>query len=255
MIDIHSHILPNVDDGSKDIEITKSMLKTAYRSGTTKIVATPHYNKHYNFATYSKTIDMVEKLRKIIKPYNIGIEIYYGQEVYYYEDIIEKYKQNLIGTINNTRYMLVELPIEKYESNSLNVLYELMLQGVKVILAHPERYRAFIKNPTLINEFTREGFLFQMNSASIEGYFGKDVKKTCETFLNSGVYSFLGSDAHSNVSRITDMSECIDIVKQKHPQTIIDFENNGNLMLNDEDVYFKGEEVSAKKSIFSIFKR
>lgn len=255
MIDIHSHILPNVDDGSKDIEITISMLKTAYRSGTTKIVATPHYNKHYKFSTYSKTIEMVDKLREAIKPYNIGIEIYHGQEIYYYEDIIEKYKQNLIGTINNTRYMLVELPIEKYESSSLNVLYELMLQGVKVILAHPERYKAFIKNPTLINEFAREGFLFQMNSASIEGYFGRDVKKTCEIFLNSGVYSFLGSDAHGNVSRITDMSECINIIEQQDKQIILDFENNGNDMLDNKDIHFKGEEITAKKSIFSFWKR
>lgn len=141
MIDIHSHILNDIDDGSKDIEMSISMLKKAELSGTTDIIATPHFMRGRFEVDYNEVLNRVEKLKKISRENNIDINIYAGQEVYYSRKILEYYNDKMIGTINNTRYMLIELPMLEFDINEIiNNIYELQLRGIIPIIAHPERY-------------------------------------------------------------------------------------------------------------------
>ena len=169
MIDIHSHILPGIDDGSKNINMTLHMIKMAVKSGTKDIVATPHFCRGYGETPYDEVKKLVKEFNKLAKGEGLDLNIHYGQEVYYSEQIIDDYKSGLIGTINDSRYMLIELPMRSFDSDTLEVIYELQVKGVIPILAHPERYRPIIEKPERINKFIKEGFLFQMNSGSIEG--------------------------------------------------------------------------------------
>ena len=179
MIDIHSHIISGIDDGSKNTEMTIKMLEMAEESGTTDIVATPHFMRGRFEVTYKEVIDEVENLKKLAKENSININIYSGQEVYYSRNILEYYNQRMIGTINNTRYMLIEFPMLEFNiEEAINTLYELQIRGIVPIIAHPERYKQFIKNPSQINLLIKEGMLFQVNAGSINGDFGRDVKKT-----------------------------------------------------------------------------
>ena len=245
MIDIHSHIINEIDDGSKNIEMTINMLKKAEQSGTTDIIATPHFMRGRFEVEYNEVVKKVEGLREIAKENNIDINIYAGQEVYYSKNILEYYNDKIIGTINNTKYMLIELPMLEFNIDEvINIIYELQIRGITPIIAHPERYKLFIKKPSMINSLIKEGMLFQLNAGSITGNFGKDVKKTATKYLENNIYSFIGSDAHRDIGRDTDMKEALGILEINQRRSFI---NNGKLMLKNEDVIFNGSLVKEKK--------
>lgn len=245
MIDIHSHIINEIDDGSKNIEMTINMLKKAEQSGTTDIIATPHFMRGRFEVEYNEVVKKVEGLREIAKENNIDINIYAGQEVYYSKNILEYYNDKIIGTINNTKYMLIELPMLEFNIDEvINIIYELQIRGITPIIAHPERYKLFIKKPSMINSLIKEGMLFQLNAGSITGNFGKDVKKTATKYLENNIYSFIGSDAHRDIGRDTDIKEALGILEINQRRSFI---NNGKLMLKNEDVIFNGSLVKEKK--------
>ena len=245
MVDIHSHIINEIDDGSKSIDMTINMLKKSEQSGTTDIIATPHFMRGRFEVEYNEVVKKVEDLREIAKENNIDINIYAGQEVYYSRKLIEYYNDKIIGTINNTKYMLIELPMLEFNIDEvINTIYELQIRGIVPIIAHPERYKQFIKKPSMINSLIKEGMLFQMNTGSIVGDFGKDVKKTAAKYLEHNVYSFIGSDAHRDRGRDTDISEALNILELPQKKEFI---NNGKVMLQNGDVEFKGTTVKEKK--------
>ena len=245
MVDMHSHIINEIDDGSKSIEMTINMLKKAEESGTTDIIATPHFMRGRFEVEYKDVIKRAEELKKIVKENNIHINIYVGQEVYYSKNLLEYYNDKIIGTINNTKYMLIEFPMLDFNIDEIiDTIYELQIRGIVPIIAHPERYKQFIKKPSMINSLIKEGMLFQMNTGSIVGDFGKDVKKTAAKYLEHNVYSFIGSDAHRDRGRDTDISEALNILESYERKVFI---NNGKAMLQNEDVEFKGTAVKEKK--------
>lgn len=245
MVDIHSHILAEIDDGSKDMEMTINMLKKAEKSGTTDIIATPHFMRGRFEVEHNEVLKKVEELKEISRENNIDINIYAGQEIYYNKNMLEYYNDNMIGTINNTKYMLIELPMLEFNIDEvINTIYELQIRGITPIIAHPERYKPFIKKPSMINTFIKEGMLFQVNAGSITGAFGKDVKKTATKYLENNIYSFIGSDAHRDIGRDTDIKEALDILEISQRKEFID---NGKLMLENEDIKFKGTLVKEKK--------
>lgn len=251
MIDMHSHIIYGVDDGSKSKEMTLEMLKLSIECGVKKIVATPHYMKGRFNVEYDEVKDKINELRQMVSEEKLEIEIYCGQEVYYRENILEYYEEGAIGTINESRYMLIELPMTEFDVNNvIDNLYELTLKGIVPIIAHPERYIPFIKKPSLINDFIKEGYLFQLNTGSIVGDFGKEVKKLALNYLGNGVYYILGSDAHSDVRRNTNISEeCLNILDNYREYFI----RNGQLILDDKEVNRKINIIKERKKIFGIF--
>ena len=245
MIDIHSHIINEIDDGSKSIEMTINMLKKAEQSGTTDIIATPHFMRGRFEVEYKDVVKKVEELKEIAKENNIDVNIYAGQEVYYSKNILEYYNDKMIGTINNTKYMLIEFPMLDFNIDEvINTIYELQIRGITPIIAHPERYKPFIKKPSMINSLIKEGMLFQLNAGSITGAFGKDVKKTAAKYLENNIYSFIGSDAHRDRGRDTNMTEALKALEAIQRRT---FDDNGKAMLKNEDIDFKGTLVKEKK--------
>ena len=253
MIDIHSHIIPGIDDGSKDMDMTIEMIKTAQLSGTTEIIATPHYLLEYGEAKIDEVKGYVKNINRILSEKDINVKIYSGQEVYFTENIVNDYLQGNIGTLNDSRYMLIEFNLRNLEDNIIDYLYELQIKGITPIIAHVERYRSIIKNPELINRFIGEGYLFQLNSGSIEGKFGSEVQKTAKLFLKNNIYSFIGSDAH-NISdtRGMNVSGALDLIDDR---ILKFFEDNSRLLIEDKHVEFNGILVKKKKDIFSLFRR
>lgn len=257
MIDIHSHIIPNIDDGSKSYEMSLEMLKRAEESGTKKIIATPHFFKGYWTESYISIKNKVKELNRLAKENNLNIEIYPGQEVFFNNYILEDYKLNEIGTLAESRYMLIEFPMDKINfQKAIDTIYELKIKGITPVIAHPERYMDFINDPEKINQFIDEGYLFQLNGGSITGLFGKEIKKTAETFLENNIYSFIGSDAHSNGNRNTSLREACEVINGISRGASKRFEANGLALMNNEKVEFQGQKVKKKKrGLFSFFKR
>jgi Capsular polysaccharide biosynthesis protein len=253
MIDIHSHIIPGIDDGAKNIEMTLDMLKNAEKNGTKEIIATPHYLLEYGEAKINEVKEHVKEINTLLEKENVDVKVYSGQEVYFSERILEDYIQGNIGTMNDSKYMLIEFDMHKFDDNIFNTLYELQVRDIVPIIAHPERYKFFREQPSFINSFIDEGYLFQVNAGSIEGRFGDSIKKTANIFLDNNIYNFIGSDAHNYSNRNTGLSAAFDLIDKKINIEV--FRDSSEKMLKNGKVEFSGVKIKQKKSIFSFLKR
>lgn len=256
MVDLHSHLIYGIDDGSKSREMTLNMLRQSVLGGTTKLVLTPHYMPGYFEVPLEEVKEKAEVVRSLAKEENLNIDIYCGQEVYYTSNILENYNNGYIGTINNSRYMLIEFNMRDFSSKeAIEIIYELQLKGIVPVIAHPERYRKFIKNPSLINEFIREGFLFQLNLGSITGEFGKEVQKNAEIYIKNKIYSFIGSDAHRDAKRNPNMKDGVQAIRKLDKNYVNYLLDSGENLLINKEVKHIGNLIKEKKGLFGIFNK
>lgn len=251
MIDVHSHILSETDDGALDFNMTLEMLEIAKASGTNAIFATPHYHRGRFEVDYKEIKKRCEALMGKLE----GFEIYPGQEVFIDKYTLDDLEGGLIGTLNGTRYMLIELAFDQLKEAIFDILYELKLKGITPILAHPERYRYIVENPIIINRFIEEGILFQLNSNSLEGVFGKEVKHTAEILLEHGICDFLGSDAHNTGKRNASLKNGLEIMKMKNNSIIEKLEKNSKLLLKNEIIISNALKIKQPKNFLNLFKR
>lgn len=254
MVDIHSHILPCIDDGSEDLENTISMLETADRSHTEAIIATPHYFPGRFETPFEKVVELVEDLKDEAANRGLSIDIYPGQEIFLTREVIGLYREGVVRGLNNSRYILVETDMRSYSDSYLDIIYELKIMGAVPIIAHPERYGYLMGDLNLINPFIDEGCLFQINSSSITGIFGKSVQKTANTLIEHGICNFIASDAHTNHMRTTGLKEALELAKKINRSVTAEAEANGTLLLNNEVIRSSCSRISVKKSIFSFLK-
>ncbi|WP_066890396.1 tyrosine-protein phosphatase [Clostridium nigeriense] len=254
MVDLHSHLIWNIDDGSKSREMTINMLNQAVNGGTSILVLTPHFLPGYYEVPINKVREKAGEVRLLSKEMEINIDIYSGQEVYFTTNILEDFHNNMIGTINESRYMLIEFDMRNFLIKEvIDVLYELQLKGIVPVIAHPERYHKFINNPSLINEFIKEGFLFQLNIGSITGDFGKKVNKMAKIFLKNKIYSFFGSDAHRDEKRTPNMRGGVEILKNMDRNYFDYLKASGEELLNNEEILFKGNLINERKGLLGMF--
>lgn len=254
MIDIHSHILPGVDDGSKSIEETLKMLELTKIDGVNTIVATPHFYRGYYENNYEDIVKLGQQVKTAAKKENINMDIVLGQEVFLDKCTLEDYKSGRIACIEKTNYMLVELPMTFMPKDALDIIYELEIRGVRPILAHPERYRYIIDNPSKINQFLYEKCLLQINTGSIKGLFGKKVKKTAELLIKNEVCSFIASDTHSTGHRTPGISEAFEIACEFNSNICEQVKSNCRKLLHNEFVELPDSRVKERKSIFEFLK-
>ncbi len=197
MTDIHSHVLFDVDDGSKSIEESIDLLKMLKSVGFDNVIATPHYIEDTEYCSYNPEKETkLAILRREIEKQNIGIYLYLGNEIFINDHIPEGIQANKISTLNNTKYILFELPFHNQIIGLNDFIYEMKIQGYIPILAHPERYSYFHDNYDLVDELKEEGVLFQCNFASILGYYGKKSEKLIKYMLKHKYVDYLGTDIH-----------------------------------------------------------
>ena len=140
MIDFHSHIIPQVDDGSKNLKQTDELINEAVNAGFDKIILTPHYIKTYYESDTEQNELWAEGIRKIIEKENLNLEVYLGNESYLSDDILELLAEKKITTINSSKYLLMEMPLNTKPINMFSVVYKLKEKEIVPIIAHPERY-------------------------------------------------------------------------------------------------------------------
>lgn len=255
MIDLHNHLLPGIDDGAKEKNTTIKMLQIASEDGIKKIIATPHFYKGYYENNYEDVSKLVDEVNRLAKEENIDVTIFPGQEVFLDKDTVELYKMGIIKGLADSKYMLIELPMNNIPKNALDTIYELKIQGVIPVIAHPERYNYIIEKPSKINDFIAEGCLFQINSGSITGVFGSKIRKTSELLIRHGICNFIASDAHSIGSRSPRIEGAIEIVKELDSELADKIITNSENLLNNHKIQSNAEKIKEKKGLFSIFSR
>jgi len=194
-VDIHSHILYGIDDGSKTLEESIEIIKQHIEMGFKEIILTPHYIENSKYETDNKEKKkLLQKLKRELKKQNIDIKLYLGNEVFV-NDTIEINKEK-IEKLNNSKYLLIEFPMEKQPKNINNIIYELKIQGITPVIAHPERYTFVQEKPNIVDEWIEEGALLQSNYGSIVGVYGENAKKAVKKLLKKNVISVLATDIH-----------------------------------------------------------
>ncbi len=241
MIDIHCHIVPNVDDGAKDLDDAVKMAKIAYNEGIRKIINTSHYHPNFNYIKGKELLGRVKDFNNILKLNNIDIEVFIGNELYYSEDIIEIIEEKEFYSLNNSRYLLIEFPPLNFPKNILDIIYEIKIRGYIPILAHVERYKKVQENVNLIYECINEGALIQVNSSSIMGKNGIEMKKVSDILLYNNMIHFIATDAHSSTRRRPIIKETYDYVVKKYGSKKAEtlFIQNPSKVINNEEIYIE----------------
>ena len=216
MIDIHTHIIFNIDDGCKSLENSLKTIINLRKLGFKKIVLTPHYMQGTKYiANNELKIDKFNILKDEVKKHNIDIELYLGNEIYINYNIENLIVNNEIYSVNNSRYLLIELPLYNEINGVMDYLYELKLKGFIPIIAHPERYSYFQKDYKKMDELFDSGILFQSNYGSIIGLYGNDAKRLVKHALKKDMISFMSTDIHNpNFSLINNFDKVVKKIKK-----------------------------------------
>ncbi len=197
MIDIHTHIIPNVDDGSPNLETSINMIKHEIEIGVDTIIATPHHIYH----RYEKTVEEIKKqfelLKSEVEKLNLPVKLYLGQEICYThrEDIIKMLKDGKLLTLNNTNRILLEFSFTREPEDVLDVIYNFSVNGYEVIIAHVERYEWMTLDK--VKDLRKEGALIQINSNSYLGLTTWKEKRFTKKLLKLGLVDYVASDTHS----------------------------------------------------------
>lgn len=234
MIDFHSHILPQIDDGSSGMEETINMLKEAKEVGFTKIISTSHYLEDYYDSDEEERKKLIEMVRQNVD----DIELYLANEIYISNNMIDLIKEKKASTINGTKYILFELPMNAKTISAKETIYRLIESGYVPIIAHPERYSYVQDRPEYVEELIEMGALFQSNYGSIIGLYGSKAKKTLKILLKRDLIHFFGSDVHKEKHIYTYMPKILKKLRKIISEEKLEelSELNAQKVLNNEDL-------------------
>ncbi len=236
MIDIHTHVLPGIDDGSKNVEMTMQMLDEAYTAGFTDIITTSHYIENEYDIPKKTRQEIINALQEQLNEEGININLYNGAEAFITNNLASLVDEGKIPTLANSHYVLFEIPMTSKVLYLNQVLEDLITSGYRPIIAHPERYSIVQENPNIAIEWVKSGALLQSNYASMVDRYGHKAKKTLIKLLNANAIHFLGSDTHRPKNNYKQMDEILEewkkvidkktlkLLSTKNPEKILDDE-------------------------------
>lgn len=234
MIDCHSHLIPNIDDGSKDIESSIKALRQMSAGGITSVICTSHYMRGLYQFTKDEYTSKFNELVAEVKHQKIPVTLYPGAEVYLAYNISEDIKNNNL-TLADSNYVLIETDLNGFPPDMQKNIYELLRKGYRPIIAHAERYVSMMMKSHEAKELINRSVYIQINAASLLGGYGEKVKQTAWKILNKGWVHLMGSDHHLKsdydvyFKAKQKIIEHIDektatILTETHPQAILDNE-------------------------------
>jgi len=195
MIDIHSHIIPNIDDGSQDIAGSIEQLKQMEKGGVSELYLTSHYFRgHYHYSR-EEYDDKKLVLEQAAKDAGIGIKMHSGFEIFIQPGIVEDIREKEL-TMANSKYILIESELNGLPTDFYDNVFPLLRSGFRPILAHAERYVSIMKKPSRAREFNDKNIYVQTNAGSLLGHYGDKVRQTAWILIENGWTHFLASDDH-----------------------------------------------------------
>lgn len=215
-IDIHSHILPKIDDGAENFDVSMAMLRTAYADGIKSIILTPHYKPEHHNASPERVCTLIGQLRQEMKKEDLAVQLYAGNEFYYHDGIFRELEEGRACAMAESSYILIEFgPMERF-AYIRNGLYEALAHGWKPILAHVERYSNILGKPECVEELVRLGSCIQVNAGSIMGKTGFTVKQFAKRLLKEHLVNFVATDAHNADKRKPVLADCAGYISRKY---------------------------------------
>lgn len=244
MIDLHAHLLPAVDDGPVDMEESLAMVRMGWEEGISTICVTPHLLGIPNQELIDLLLTSFEGFKDRILSDGPPVKLVFGSEIYFQPEI-EKILVFPCLTLNGTgKYLLVEFPMQGIPPGAEKTSFQLITHGIVPIVAHPERSLSVLRNESTLYPFIRSGALIQVNAGSLEGKFGKQVKKTALSLLKRGFVHLIGSDAHNSADRPVSLRRAVEIAAQ-----VIGHEQAQLLVTANPEIILEGKPFPAKRSL------
>ena len=188
MIDFHNHVLPNIDDGSKSLEMSLTMLREAASQGITDVVNTVHY-QHPKVETEDISFERIQKEVKTLQTeldnLDIPVKLHCGAEVFFLPNLLE-IKDDPFVTFSHGKYMLIEFQVHQLPDIQKQELFDLKMAGIIPIIAHPERYIPVQEDISIVTNWLEAGCLIQVDAGSPLGFLGSDAKATSERIIKNG---------------------------------------------------------------------
>lgn len=214
-VDVHSHILPNLDDGSRSMEQSLNMLRIACEEGIRTIVATPHNMPGKGCPSRETIKEQIDALKEAAALENIPVKILLGTEYFFREEVLELLEENSVITYPGTNCVLVEFDPYTERHYIRNAVREILSYGYTPVIAHVERYMQLMEKKKEIAEIRQMGAMIQVNCNSVTGENGRKVQKDVKALLKEGLIDLLGTDAHSDGRRAPRMLECEKYITKK----------------------------------------
>jgi tyrosine-protein phosphatase YwqE len=193
--DMHSHLIPGIDDGSKTMDETLAMLAKFETLGYSKIITTPHIMAEVYPNTPEVILSGLANVQKAAKEIGLSLQIEAAAEYYFDQSLIEKVQQKNVLSFGNN-YVLVEFSFHAQPDNEHRLFFEMQVADYRPILAHFERYPYFHGSTEKAREYKEKGALIQVNLNSLTGHYGPGVKKQAERLIDEELVDFVGSDCH-----------------------------------------------------------
>ena len=224
MIDLHSHLLPGIDDGPSTMEQSIELCRLAVNQGITHSIATPHIHPGRWQNDRSSIGKAYLALRDSLSTLNIPLQLGFAAEVRLTEAIIQQVAMDEIpfyGVVDGYKVMLLEFPHSHITAGSNKLVSWLLENGIRPLIAHPERNKQVIRNPNVLDQFLEAGCWLQFTAASVTGYFGDGARQAAERLLASGTKAVIATDSHNGESRPPLLREALEIIAREHgPETI-----------------------------------
>ncbi|MBY0013613.1 tyrosine-protein phosphatase [Paenibacillus typhae] len=258
MIDIHSHILPFMDDGAADWEAALSMAQDAVQDGISTVVATPHHANGVYMNPAPAIGQAVELLNERIRQAELPLLVLPGQEIRVYGDLLNDLEQGELLTLANTRYILLEMPSSRVPRTMEETCHELVIQGFVPVIAHPERNAEIASNPVKLERLIELGAVGQVTAQSLAGTFGSKLQKLSIDLCRRNAIHVIASDAHDNSHRPFGLSEAFKVLEKELGDVACDkIRQNSQKIIDNEELIRVIYSNSGKKlhRMFGFFSR
>ena len=251
MIDLHSHILPGIDDGPATLEKSMELAVSYERHGFSRVVATPHWIPGTAWTPSIETIqDRLFLLNQAIQKKSMNLRVLEGMEIAMDDNIDRLLADGRLLTLAGGPYVLVEPPFQRLPLGWKQMIFSICAAGYRVILAHPERCVHFFSHPELVDEIVEAGVYLQANTHSFLGHFGHEESKSAFNLLEKGYLHLLATDSHDVLQRHPGIFQtALDVLKKK-----VDPESIENLTRTNPERVVSGLELTPSKPSMSALK-
>ncbi|MBZ5996170.1 tyrosine protein phosphatase [Leuconostoc gelidum subsp. gasicomitatum] len=255
MIDLHSHLLPNIDDGSKSLRASLRMANEAVENGIEAALMTPHHMNGHYVNHKADIIQLTSQFQEHLDKEDIPLQVFPSQEVRINGGLIEALdNDDILFADDSNRYLLLEFPDDDVPTYSEDMIFKIMQRGISIQIAHPERNTKIMSDPDILYSLIEKGAIAQVTASSYVGSFGKKVQKFAESIIAHNLAHVFVSDAHDLPNRDYEMRQALDKLHSHLGQDYQQlFEKNAEAILDGNNVEKLAPESIVKRRFFNGF--
>lgn len=255
MVDLHCHLLPGIDDGSKSMAISLRLAKEATENGVTHALLTPHHMNGRYVNHKQDVIRRTQEFKEQLAANNIPLTVFPGQEVRINGQLLEALdKDDILFADTGNRYLMLEFPDDDVPHYTNQMIFDLQQRGIIPVIVHPERNTKIIAKPDLLYQLLEKGCLSQITASSYVGTFGKKVENFSRQLIEAGQGYIFASDAHDLPGRKYEMRQAFDRLSREFGSELVEqYQNNAQGIINGTGVPLNELKTIKKKKRFWLF--